>query len=77
MDGTIESAVFEIRGSEGAWRVIEDGAPGMDYATKEAAFEAAFLAASTAIKQGFEVVITVAGSTAGRSALGERRQRPT
>ena len=76
MDGTVESAVFEIRCAEGAWHVVEDGAPGMAYATKEAAFEAAFLAASTAIKQGLEVVITVAGSAAGRSALGEARQRP-
>ena len=42
----------------------------MAYATKEAAFEAAFAGATNAVKAGHDVTIHVAGAVAGESALG-------
>nr|WP_307060212.1 hypothetical protein [Ancylobacter vacuolatus] len=57
-----------MRGSEGQWRVDSDGEVGMAYASKEAAFEAAVAAASNAIRDGYDVTITVPG--AGGTMLG-------
>lgn len=66
--GSTGSATYVLRGSEGAWRVETDGEAGMGYASKEAAFEAAVAAASNAIRDGYDVTITVPG--AGDSMLG-------
>ena len=48
-------AKYEIFGTEGSWRVRHDGKAENEFATKEAAFEAAIAAASLAIRQGHEV----------------------
>ncbi|MDQ0302653.1 hypothetical protein [Ancylobacter polymorphus] len=70
------SATYVLRGSEGAWRVETDGEAGMAYASKEAAFEAAVAAATNAIRDGYDVTITVPG--AGGSMLGvEDTARPS
>jgi len=63
---------FRIEGSEGAWRILGAGDPTMSYVTKQGAFDAAVTAAGTAIKQGSAVLISVAGSDPGESALGDR-----
>ena len=55
-------AKHEISGKEGAWRVRHDGKAENEYATKEAAFEAAIAAASLAIRQGHEVILTAPAS---------------
>lgn len=62
------SAHYRLRGSEGQWRVESDGEAGMAYASKEAAFEAAVAAASNAIRDGYDVTITV--PSAGGTMLG-------
>jgi hypothetical protein len=55
-------AKYEIFGTEGSWRVRHDGKAENEYATKEAAFEAAIAAASLAIRQGHEVIVTAPAS---------------
>lgn len=40
-----------------------------EYATKEAAFEAAVAAASVAIRQGHEIVVSVPGYEAGNKTV--------
>jgi hypothetical protein len=62
-------AYYDIVGKTDQWGVRHDGDATGEYATKEAAFEAACAAASNAIKFGHEVRITVPGSD-GDSALG-------
>ncbi|GLK73960.1 hypothetical protein KHC23_00940 [Ancylobacter dichloromethanicus] len=57
------AASFRLRGREGEWRVDSDGGVGMAYASKEAAFEAAVAAASNAIRDGYDVTITVPGAS--------------
>ncbi|WP_084244449.1 hypothetical protein [Rhodoplanes sp. Z2-YC6860] len=52
------------------WAVNHDGVLEGDYATKEAAFESAAIAASNAIKLGYGVAITVEPREAGEGALG-------
>jgi hypothetical protein len=54
-------ASYEVVGSGGVWRVKHDGEPVGRYATKEAAFEAAVAAASAAVREGYEVQISVPG----------------
>ena len=54
-------ASYDIIGSEGEWRVSHDGKAENLYETKESAFEAAFAAASLALRQGHEVRITAPG----------------
>jgi hypothetical protein len=54
-------ASYEVVGSGGAWRVKHDGEPVGSYPTKEAAFEAAVAAASWAVREGYEVQISVPG----------------
>ena len=63
-------AYYDIVGEEEQWRVVHDGVAEGDYASKEAAFEAACAAASNAIKFGHEVRVTVPGQGAEASALG-------
>ena len=55
-------AKYEILGTEGSWRVSHDGKAENEFATKEAAFEAAIAAASLAIRQGHEVIVTAPDS---------------
>ena len=66
----METEHYEIIGREGHWYVEYNGEPGMAYATKEAAFEAAFAGATNAVKAGHDVTIHVAGAYAGETALG-------
>jgi hypothetical protein len=55
------------------WSVLHDGETRNDYATKEAAFEAAVTAATLAIREGHEVRISVPSREAGNgTALGAR-----
>lgn len=58
-----------IRGSDG-WTIAHNSKPEGNYATKEAAFEAATGAASNAIKSGEGITITVAPRAPGESAIG-------
>jgi hypothetical protein len=54
------------------WGVLHDGIIEGDYATKEAAFEAASVAASLSIVGGHEIHISVPAAQAGESTLGIR-----
>lgn len=58
-DDPDRTITYRICGREGQWRVESEGPPGMAYASKEAAFEAAVAAASNAIRDGYEVSIQV------------------
>jgi Uncharacterized protein conserved in bacteria (DUF2188) len=51
-------ASYEIIGNDGEWRVRHDGKAENVYETKEAAFDAAVIAASLALRQGYEVRVT-------------------
>src|SRR3984957_3865957 len=55
-------ASYEVVGSGGVWRVKHDGEPVGSYQTKESAFEAAVAAASLAIREGYEVQLSVPGT---------------
>ncbi len=59
-------ARYAIVGTPGDWHVEHDGKIAHTYATKESAFEAAAAAASLAMREGHEIVITVPGSDGGR-----------
>jgi hypothetical protein len=63
-------AKYEIFGTDGTWRVRHDGKAENEYATKEAAFEAAIAAASLALRQGHDVTVTApsSGTTTGAPA---------
>jgi hypothetical protein len=62
-------ASYEIMGGPGEWRVSHDGNATNTYQTKEAAFEAAMVAASLALREGHEVrVFAPAASTATGAA---------
>jgi hypothetical protein len=50
------------------WGVLHDGNVSNEYATKEAAFEAAVAAASLAIREGHEVHVSVPGNEKGKSS---------
>jgi hypothetical protein len=63
-------ATYSIVRSGAGWAVEHDGAQHGDYATKEAAFEAAAGAASNAIKSGLGVTISVPQRAAGETAIG-------
>ena len=66
------SAIYEIVGSAGAWRVRHDGRADNVYETKEAAFEAAVSAASLALRQGHEVRVSApaTATASGASSTG-------
>jgi hypothetical protein len=55
-----------------SWAINHDGQLEGDYATKEAAFEAIFAAASNAIKDGNGVSIRVPQRETGETAVGGR-----
>jgi len=63
-------AYYDVIGSDDHWGVRHDDDPIGEYASKEAAFEAACAAASNAIKFGHEVRVTVPGSERSETALG-------
>jgi hypothetical protein len=60
------SANYQITEKGKSWTVLHDGKADGEYATKEAAFEAAVSVASVAIKQGYEVCISVPSTKAGK-----------
>jgi hypothetical protein len=56
-------AAYDIVGRDGDWHIEHDGLHANNYATKEAAFEAAVAAASLAMRQGHAVRLTAPEST--------------
>jgi hypothetical protein len=62
--GLAQYSIVEVRDR---WGVLHDGNINAEYATKEAAFEAAATAASLAIREGHEVHVSVPGRE-GRKA---------
>ena len=66
-------ASYNILGNSGEWHVEHDGKAENTYATKESAFEAAVAAASLAIRQGHQVILTVPGADdVDETATGNR-----
>jgi hypothetical protein len=65
-----DTAVYNIVRNGDGWSVSHDGRLEGDYATKEAAFEAAAAAASNAIKSGLGVQISIPAPVMGEPALG-------
>ena len=63
-------ARYRILGTAGTWTVEHDGKSPNDYATKEAAFEAAVAAASLALREGHEIILTAPESEVGGTATG-------
>ena len=63
-------AIYRVVPFREGWGIDEGNDIVGPYATKEAAFEAAAMAATNAIKLGHEVNLTVPGREAGESALG-------
>jgi hypothetical protein len=62
------SANYKIVGRPGEWHVEHDGKVANTYETKESAFEAAAVAASIALRQGHDIMITAPGSKGGAEA---------
>lgn len=60
--------IYRVRGGAAEWHVEINERTGMSYATKEAAFDAAVDAASSAIRDGHEVIILVPGAEPGETA---------
>lgn len=52
-------AQYAVVPTERQWTVLHDGVEEGDFATKEAAFEAAVTAASLAMREGHEVHVSV------------------
>jgi hypothetical protein len=67
-------ANYKIFGNPGEWHVEHDGQVANTYVTKESAFEAAAAAASIALRQGHEIMITAPGSDAGRQPTTGARE---
>lgn len=66
-------ASYAIIAQNDAWTVLHDGETNGDFATKEAAFESAIAAASLAIRQGHEILVSAPGREAGNGlALGAK-----
>lgn len=64
-------AEYIVIANDAGWAIAHDGKVEGDYATKEAAFEAAVATASLAIREGYEVHLAVPGRDAGnRTNLG-------
>src|ERR1700744_2964161 len=59
--GNMGLAQYSIVPVRDQWAVLHDGNTNGEYAPKEAAFEAAATAASLAIRQGYEVHVSVPG----------------
>ena len=62
-------ASYRIFGLPGDWHVEHDGEAENSYETKESAFEAA-AAASLALREGHEVIITAPGSNGVEATTG-------
>jgi hypothetical protein len=62
-------ASYEIVGSAGEWRVSHDGKAENVYQTKEAAFEAAVVAASLALRKGHEVRVSAPATATSTGAV--------
>jgi len=52
-------ASYEVVGTGAAWHLKQDGEPIGNYPSKEAAFEAAVAAALPAVRENYEVQISV------------------
>lgn len=61
-------ASYEIIGTPGQWRVSHDGSAENVYQTKEAAFEAAVVAASLALRAGHEVRVSAPATATATGA---------
>jgi len=71
-------ATYAVIDHNSRWVVLHDGAPEGDFATKEAAFEAAVAAASLAIREGHEVHVSAPGREAGNgTSLGAESGEPS
>ena len=66
----MQQTSYSIKRSGSSWTIDHDGDVGGEYASKEAAFEAAAAAASNSIKEGLGIVISVPAPAPGESALG-------
>jgi hypothetical protein len=62
--GLAQYAIVPVRDQ---WGVLHDGDVNGEYATKEAAFEAAVSAASLAMRQGHEVHVSVPARNEGKA----------
>ena len=62
--GLAQYAIVPLREQ---WGVLHDGDVNGEYATKEAAFEAAVSAASLAMRQGHEVHVSVPARNEGKA----------
>jgi hypothetical protein len=62
--GLAQYAIVPLRDQ---WGVLHDGDVNGEYATKEAAFEAAVSAASLAMRQGHEVHVSVPARNVGKA----------
>jgi hypothetical protein len=62
--GLAQYAIVPVRSQ---WGVLHDGDVNGEYATKEAAFEAAVAAASLAMRQGHEVHVSVPAREQGEA----------
>lgn len=58
----MERAAYDIVRHGDGWELSVDGRPSGQYATREAAFEAAVMPASNAIREGLEVSIHMEGA---------------
>ena len=67
-------ANYKIFGRPGEWHVEHDVKVADTYETKESAFEAAAAAASLAIREGHEIMITAPGSDEGRQTTTGARE---
>lgn len=63
-------AQYKIVANGKSWGVLHDGNVEGEYISKEAAFEAAAVAASLSIRDGHEIQITVPAREAGENMLG-------
>ena len=58
-----------VRMSGSGWSIRHDGKLAGDYATREAAFEAAVGPAANAVKEGHAVTVSIEGTEANEPAL--------
>jgi hypothetical protein len=65
-------ANYRVFGIPGEWRVEHDGKSENTFLTKEAAFEAAVAAASLALRQGHQVIVTAPGGNGAAATTGSR-----
>jgi hypothetical protein len=69
-------AQYSVVAAGNGWTILHDGDVTNTYATKEAAFEAAVVAASLAIREGHEVHVSVPGREAGDDDTAPGRANP-